>query len=78
MWPDAEEKGGELWGVLKVDTAAALTDREKAALTEEWRMIAGEGWGLQPMYRPICRGEREMHVGFWDTERGSGLFIMRR
>lgn len=76
MWPDAEEKGGELWGVLKVDTAAALTDREKAALTEEWRMIAGEGWGLQLMYRPICRGEREMHVGFWDTERGSGLFIM--
>ena len=76
MWPDVEEKGGELWGVLKVDTAAALTDREKAALTEEWRVIAGEGWGLQLMYRPICRGEREMHVGFWDTERGIGLSIM--
>jgi len=76
MWPDVEEKGGELWGVLKVDTAAALTDREKAALAEEWRVIAGEGWGLQLMYRPICRGEREMHVGFWDTERGSGLFIL--
>lgn len=76
MWPDAEEKGGELWGVLKVDTAAELTDREKTALAEEWRVIAGEGWGLQLMYRPICRGEREMHVGFWDTERRSGLFIM--
>ena len=76
MWPDVEEKGGELWGVLKVDTVAALTDREKAALAEEWRVIAGEGWGLQLMYGPICRGEREMHVGFWDTERGSGLFIL--
>ena len=59
-----------------MDTEAALTDREKAALAEEWRVIAGEGWGLQLMYRPICRGEREMHVGFWDTERGSGLFIL--
>lgn len=75
MWPDVEEKGGELWGVLKVDTAA-LTDREKAALTEEWRVIAGEGWGQQLMCMPIRQGEREVYVGFWDTERRSGLFIM--
>lgn len=75
MWPDVEEKGGELWGVLKVDTAA-LTDREKAALTEEWRVIAGEGWGQQLMCMPIRQGEREVYIGFWDTERGSGLFIM--
>ncbi len=76
MWPDVEEKGGELWGVLKVDTVAALTDREKAALAEEWRVIAGEGWGQQLMYMPVRQGAREMYIGFWDTERGSGLSIM--
>lgn len=75
MWPDVEEKGGELWGVLKVDTAA-LTDREKAALAEEWRVIAGEGWGQQLMYMPVRQGAREVYIGFWDTERGSGLSIM--
>ena len=76
MWPDVEEKGGELWGVLKVDTVAALTDREKAALAEEWRVIAGEGWGQQLMYMPVRQGTREVYIGFWDTERGSGLSIM--
>ena len=76
MWPDVEEKGGELWGVLKVDTVAALTDREKAALAEEWRVIAGEGWGQQLMYMPVRQGAREVYIGFWDTERGSGLSIM--
>jgi hypothetical protein len=76
MWPDVEAKDGELWGVLKVDTVAALTDREKTALTEEWRLIAAEGWGQQLMYTPVRRGAGEVYVGFWDTERGSGLFIM--
>lgn len=75
MRPDVEEKYGELWGVLQVDTEAALTDREKAALEEEWRKIAGEGWGMQLMCMPVRRGAREVYVGFWDTERGSGLFI---
>lgn len=75
MRPDVEEYEGELWGVLEVDTVAGLTEREKAALTEEWRVMAGEGWGEQLSCMPIRAGGREVHIGFWDTENGSGLFI---
>ena len=28
-----------------------------------------------PLCMPVRRGAREVYVGFWDTERGSGLFI---
>ena len=75
MRPDVEEYEGGLWGVLEVDTVAGLTEREKAALTEEWRVMAGEGWGEQLSCTPIRAGGREVHIGFWDTENGSGLFI---
>lgn len=75
MRPDVEEHEGGLWGVLEVETVAGLTEREKAALTEEWRTMADEGWGEQLLCMPIHAGGREIHIGFWDTENGSGLFI---
>ena len=28
-----------------------------------------------PRCMPVRRGAREVYVGFWDMERGSGLFI---
>lgn len=75
MQPDVEEHEGRLWGVLEVETAAGLTEREKAALTEEWRIMAGDGWGRQLLCMPVRTGGREVHIGFWDTENGSGLSI---
>ena len=75
MKPDVEEHEGKLWGVLEVETVAGLTEREKSALTEEWRIMAGDGWGGQLLCMPVRTGGREVHIGFWDTENGSGLFI---
>lgn len=75
MKPDVEEHEGKLWGVLEVETVVGLTEREKSALTEEWRIMAGDGWGGQLLCMPVRTGGREVHIGFWDTENGSGLFI---
>lgn len=75
MRPGVEEHDGNLWGVLEVEAAAGLTEREKSALMEEWRVMASEGWGVQLLCMPARAGGREVHVGFWDTENGSGLFI---
>lgn len=75
MRPGVEEREGGLWGVLEVDTITGLIEREMAALAEEWRIIAGEGWGEQLRYMPVRIGGREVHIGFWDVENGRGLFI---
>lgn len=75
MFPGVEEYEGELWGVLKVKTARALTERETAALIEEWREIAQMGWGEQLLCHPMKVGGKEIHIGFWDVDNEKNLFI---
>lgn len=76
MFPDVEEHQGRLWRVVKVCTAGKLTEREMAGLKEEWKEIAGCGWGDQFSCRTLKHSSGGFHAGFWDTERGENLCLL--
>lgn len=76
MVPDVEEHQGKLWGVLKVSTAMELTDREMEGLKEEWKTIAAYGWGEQFACHALEGDHVRFYVDFWDTERGTDLFLL--
>lgn len=75
--PDVEEHHGRLWGVARVSTTGRLTVRELAGLKEEWKEIAAHGWGELFASRILEEGHIRFHAGFWDTERGEDLCLLK-
>lgn len=66
MFPSAENRDGELWGVLEVKTAGALSSGELEELKEEWERQCSDGFGERFEQRPFMIDDGELYVSFWN------------
>ena len=66
MFPDAEEYGGRLWGVLEVKTSGPLTSAEMRLLQDEWISQAKDGWGKAFEQQPVPTPGGELYLAFYN------------
>lgn len=66
MFPTVEGYGGQLWGVLEVQTFDRLNWEVMLRVREEWRKQAKEGWGKKIGRRAIQVSNGELYLKFYN------------
>ena len=64
-WPSVREVDGELYGVLRCETTAPLTEEDVRVLKDYWTGQMSDGWGEGFGQHPIESGNGELYVSFW-------------
>jgi hypothetical protein len=66
-WPSVCELGGKLYGVLRCETNAPLTEEDIHVLKDYWTGQMSDGWGESFEQYPIRSEYGDLYVSFWNS-----------